>query len=261
MVRRFPERDLVPYEASVFPAVPALVLAPHADDEVFACGAAIASLRERGAAVTVVVLTDGAGDEPEQQERARIAEARRRESATALSALGGAELLQGPFADRRLGEEMERAAAFIDEVAGRVKPGLVFAPSPSEVHPDHRAAGAALLRLVRTERAATSGAGTLCAGTLLAFYEISQPIRPNFLLDATRYRDAKERAMACFASQLVGHDYAGFIRGLSAYRRMTLPREVEAAEGYFVVDVATLRRAPAGTLEAVVGPSLPPSAL
>ena len=59
----FPERKLIPYEASRFEARRVLVLAPHADDEVFGCGGALADLIEQGAVVRILILTDGAGDE------------------------------------------------------------------------------------------------------------------------------------------------------------------------------------------------------
>ena len=56
-----PESDFVPYSAcTVLPAQAALVLAPHPDDEVFGCGAAIASHVRAGVPVQVLVLTDGA---------------------------------------------------------------------------------------------------------------------------------------------------------------------------------------------------------
>ena len=55
------ESDLIPYQAlACLPARHALVLAPHADDEVFGCGGAIASHRREGVPVSVVILTDGA---------------------------------------------------------------------------------------------------------------------------------------------------------------------------------------------------------
>ena len=41
-----------------------LVFAPHADDEVFGCGGLLAYLAERGGAIRIVILTDGAGGDP-----------------------------------------------------------------------------------------------------------------------------------------------------------------------------------------------------
>ncbi len=245
------ERDLVPYEASLFPPRTALVLAPHFDDEVFGCGGAIASLRHAGAEVHVLVMTDGAGDEPDPRRRREIAAVRRAESEAALAALGGASLEAAGLPDRGLAARQGEAAAVVGAALERVHPGIVFAPSPVEVHPDHRATAAALLSALRGRE----------EDLLVAFYEISQPIRPNFLLDVTPWGSACEAAVAAFESQMTGHDYASFVRGMRAYRRMTLPREVAAAEAYFVLPLAELRRADPARLAAVIGPSIPPGRL
>lgn len=238
----WPEKRLVPYETSVFTARTALVLAPHPDDEVFGCGAAIASLRETGASVTVAIATDGAGTEPDPASRRRIGEERLAESRAALAILGGADVVALGFPDRGLsaaGEPLRAALARL--LAG--EPGLVMLPSPVEVHPDHRALAEAFLTL------------EVPAATTVGFYELSQPIRPNFLLDATRFVERKARAMAAFVSQNQARDYPGFVTGLNAYRRMTLPAEVTSAEAYWVTDGAALGRWRREALRAAIGPT------
>ena len=70
------ESDLVPYSAcAVLPARSVLVLAPHPDDEVFACGGAIMRHVGAGVPVSVLVLTDGAlyGDASVRQLESRAA--------------------------------------------------------------------------------------------------------------------------------------------------------------------------------------------
>lgn len=238
----WPEKRLVPYETSVFTARTALVLAPHPDDEVFGCGVAIASLREAGAAVTVAIATDGAGTEPDAATRRCVEAERVAESRAALAILGGAEVEALGFPDRGLsvaGEPLRAALARLLAPA----PGLVLLPSPVEVHPDHRALADAFLTL------------DVPAATLVAFYELSQPIRPNFLLDATRFAERKARAMAAFVSQNQARDYPGFVIGLNAYRRMTLPAEVTSAEAYWVCDGAALGAWPRAALRAAIGPT------
>jgi LmbE family N-acetylglucosaminyl deacetylase len=123
-------------------------------------------------------------------------------------------------------------------------------PSPAEIHPDHRAVAEALLAL------SSGPAADVLEEINLAFYELSQPIRPNFLFDATRVLSRKERAVACFASQLADRDYPAFVAGLGAYRRMTLPKDVRSAEGFYVVPARDLRTG-ARDLRERIGPAVP----
>jgi LmbE family N-acetylglucosaminyl deacetylase len=253
----WPERELVPYEASSFTAARALVLAPHADDEVFGCGAALAQLRAGGAEITVAVLTDGASDEADPGKRASIAAERAAESRAALDALGGGELLLGDLPDRGLLERRAELSAAIARLVRDRRPDLVFVPSPSEIHPDHRGVAEAFL-----EAAAGELAPFLATATI-AFYEVSQPIRPNFLLDATPYAAAKDHAMASFPSQTGGRDYPRFMRGLNAYRALTLGPHIVAAEAFYVISGPALAAHDAVQREAfrrALGPAPTPHA-
>ena len=253
----WPERELVPYEPSSFTARRALVLAPHADDEVFGCGAALAQLRAGGAEVSVAVLTDGASDEPDPERRASIAKERAAESRAALAALGGGELLLGRLPDRGLLERRPEVTDAIVDVVRDRRPDLLFVPSPSEIHPDHRGVAEAFLE------AADGVLAPLLAGATVAFYEVSQPIRPNFLLDATPYAAAKARAMASFPSQIGSRDYPRFMSGLNTYRALTLGPAVASAEAFYVVSGATLAAHDAASREAfrrALGPAPTPHA-
>lgn len=253
---RFPERELIPYEPGRFEAAVALVLAPHPDDEVFGCGAAISSLRSRGVPVHVLVVSDGAGDELDEAKRQSVEEARLSESRAALALLGGATLHRGGFPDRGLLDRTEEVSDALSALLARLGPDLVFAPSPVEIHPDHRGVAAALLSVAR--RPTSDPGATVLSRARVAFFEISQPIRPNFLLDATPFLGAKDQAMEAFASQNLGRPYPDLVRGLMSYRRMTLGPEVAAAEAYFVVPGEALRMTPDERLRAVLGPSIPP---
>lgn len=236
-----PEEALIPYKASSFSARRVLVLAPHPDDEILGCGAALADLKTRGADLLVQILTDGAGEEPDPEIRRRIAELRLNESGVALALLGGGDLRSAGFRDRSLSAAIPELSASIERTVAGFAPDLVFCPSPVEIHPDHRAAAAALIAAGQGA-AGGSEAARLLSGAIVAFFELSQPIRPNFLFDCGPHRETKRRAMAAFVSQHAERDYAGFVEGLNAYRRMTLPQGTTAAEGYFVVPGADLAR-------------------
>jgi LmbE family N-acetylglucosaminyl deacetylase len=235
------EQTLIPYSPSSFSARRVLVLAPHPDDEVFGCGAALADLASRGAALDVLVLTDGAGGEPDPAERKRIEGLRLRESGVALAILGGAKLRTAGLPDRGLWDAEAALREALERALVETGPDLVFAPSPVEIHPDHRAVAAALVAVARSA-APSSPVARVLAGTTVAFFEVSQPFRPNVLFDCGRHTETKRRAMLAFVSQNGERDYEGFISGLNAYRRMTLPRGTKAAEGYFVVPGSDLSR-------------------
>jgi LmbE family N-acetylglucosaminyl deacetylase len=244
------EQTLVPYEASSFVASRVVVFAPHPDDEILGCGGALADLLDRGARVDVVLVTDGTEGVRDTEERARIASVRFEESRRALESLGGGTLHAGGLPDRGLAERLGDVEALLGRWLVEAAPDLVFAPSPVETHPDHRAVAAALLRLAG--RPADDPAVRALEGTTVAFFELSQPFRPNFLFDATRLRARKERAMGAFVSQAAARDYAGFVRGLNAYRRMTLSADVLSVEAYSVCAGFRLRSDPEGVVRALL---------
>ena len=156
----------------------------------------------------------------------------------------------GGLPDRALADRLGDVEALLARWLVEAEPDLVFAPSPVETHPDHRAVSVALFRVAA--RASGDAATRALEGAKVAFFELSQPFRPNFLFDATRVLERKERAMAAFASQAAVRDYAGFVRGLHAYRRMTLSADVASVEAYSVAAGSRLRSDPKGVVQALL---------
>jgi len=216
------ESDLIPHSASHgLPAQAALVLAPHPDDEVFGCGGAIAAHVRAGVPVHVVILTDGAlfGD----------ASTRANESLAAARLLGsGVPDLWG-LADSNMCYSEELVQRLVDKIVS-TGADLIYAPSPLELHPDHR----------QTTMLAVEAARRVAQPVRLAFYEVGAPLRPNVLLDITDLLELKDAAMRCFESQLSQQDYLNQIRALNKYRSYTLPREVLAAEAFWVLSARDL---------------------
>jgi len=197
-----------------------------------------------------VFVTDGAAGARDALERGRVAAVRIEESRRALEALGGGKLHAGGLPDRGLADRLEDVEALLARWLVEAAPDLVFAPSPVETHPDHRAVAVALFRVAA--RASGDAAARALEGAKVAFFELSQPFRPNFLFDATGVLERKERAMAAFASQAAVRDYAGFVRGLHAYRRMTLSADVVSVEAYSVAAGSRLRSDPKGVVQALL---------
>ena len=240
------EADTIPYDAARLLGERLLVLAPHPDDEVIGCGGLVAQHMAQRRAVRVIVATDGAEAEPSAVDRDGYRRQREDESRRALAILGDADVHFLRFADRALDNAV---AEPLREHLLAFRPDLICVPSPVEIHPDHLALSRAFCELV--QRDATLFADLAIAR--VAFYEVSQPLRPNTLVDITDVAERKYRAIAAHTSQVAIRDYASYARGLNAYRALTLPPQSKFAEGYWTTDLATLRTMPFSALRAVVG--------
>ncbi len=226
------EPELVPYAPGRLDGSPLLVLAPHADDETFGCGGALALAARRGARVHVVVVTDGgAQGDPE---------ARREEAREAARRLGIPEPEHWGLPDRSLDPAdpalRERLAALFAATA----PAVVLVPSPGEIHPDHRALALAVYSVLQ---AAVPGSALHDASPelRLAAYEVSALIRPNLLVDVSEVWDEVLAAAKAYESQIGVHPYVEALEGRASARRLTLPDTVRRAEAYFVVDLRHVR--------------------
>ncbi|HKO00943.1 MAG TPA: PIG-L family deacetylase, partial [Thermoanaerobaculia bacterium] len=232
------EADAIPYEPARLRGERLLVLAPHPDDEVIACGGVVAQhIRERRS-VRVIVATDGA--------QAGDAATREEESRRALAVLGGAEVTFLRYPDRQLSSDVVDR---LRDILRDYKPDLILAPSPIEIHPDHSALAIAFCELIQRDDSLFAE----LAVASVAFYEVGQPLRPNTLVDITDVADAKYEAIAAHASQLAFRDYVAYARGLNAYRAMTMPAEVKFAEAYYVVKLPELRTMSIAALQHAIG--------
>src|SRR5688572_25174859 len=184
------EQQVVPYSATELRGERLLILAPHPDDEVIGCGGLIAKHVAEKRQVRVVIATDGAaaGDTPAGEEyRAR----RERESILGLQDLGAPAPAFLRFSDRNLAGSGAELREKLRVELREFSPDLIAVPSPIEVHPDHLAMTRAFIDLIQSD---ADLAGELAVARV-AFYEVSQPIQPNALLDITAEAEAKYRAI------------------------------------------------------------------
>lgn len=233
------EDKLIPGHAvPLIPARAVLVLAPHADDEVFGCGGALAGHAAAACPVTVIVVSDGAYAAADAGARAARIAVREAESAAAAAVLGypAPQFWQLPDRGVVYGEDL---ISRIQTAIAAAAADLVYAPALSEMHPDHRALAMAAVEAVRRCAAERPG-------LRLAMYEVGVPLAPNVLLDITAQIEQKAAAMRCFASQLAVQAYDAHIAALNRYRTYTLPATVQAAEAFHVVDAAALANDPLG---------------
>lgn len=233
------ESELLPYEAlDLIPARKVLVIAPHPDDEIFGCGGAVALHRQAGVSVLVVILTGGEifgnpGD-------------RLQESLEAARWVGSPAIDSWGQPDRGLActeALVERMVKCIEDFEA----DLIYAPSPWEIHPDHRQATWLVIESIQR----------VAHDVRLAFYEIGAPLRPNVLLNITPVKSAKEKAMQAFSSQQALQDFSGQIQALNKYRTYTLPNSVEAVEAYWLLESKEWTQLVKTGLWAQVSPGLP----
>jgi len=226
------ESALIPYHAvRILGNGPVLILAPHPDDEVFGCGGAIMRHVAAGDPITVIVLTDGGGFQAAGPEREDSVAQRRQESQAAAALLGYGEPVFWEYRDRELRYD-EALVRRLCTTITMTDAHWMYAPSPYELHPDHRHLGLAALEATRRQGGALA----------LAFYEVGAPLPPNHLLDISDLLERKRQAMGCFTSQLSVQAYDRHVEALNRYRTYTLPREIEAAEGYWVIDSNTVAK-------------------
>jgi LmbE family N-acetylglucosaminyl deacetylase len=150
-------------------AASAMIVAPHPDDETFACGGVIALRRRQSVPVTIVFVTDGAASHPDRDPaeltRLRQAEAL---SATALLGVPPGEVffLDGPDGGLMSLPADGRAARVrrLSDLIAEKRPAEIYVPHHHDRHPDHEAVN----RMTRQAIAlAASNAGT--AITLLEY--------------------------------------------------------------------------------------------
>ncbi|RDI76271.1 putative protein LmbE-like [Gaiella occulta] len=219
-----------------------LVLAPHADDETFACGGTIAKAKALGAEVFVVCVSVGdiemyGADEP-------VVTARRRadEFAAAMALLGvdGHEIL---FRDSerhmRLDALPRRDLVALIEREGRYAidrlcPDVVILPSRCS-NQDHDAVFRAGFTACRPHLPEDKPfVSAVLAADQPQLCWSPETFKPNVYVDISAFLELKLKAHACHASQLRPAPHHGSLENLERLARLRGAEvSVEAAEAFF----------------------------
>lgn len=215
-------------------AASALVLAPHYDDEVLGCGGLIAGLAAASppAVVRVLFLTDSAGGAEDVADREAYGLRRREEAAKVCEILGIAGCDHLGLPDGALDRHLDAAEQGIRRAILTQRPDLLLVPSPLEISRDHRAAFAALHRLLAPLREGGDGDLEPLRDLRIFLYEVNHPGHPDLLVDVSAEAERLERAMAAYASQEERHPYWNAGLGLRRFRTLSLGPGVELAEAY-----------------------------
>ncbi|MDB5171969.1 MAG: GlcNAc-PI de-N-acetylase [Phycisphaerales bacterium] len=192
---------------------PALIIAPHHDDETFGCGGLIALKRDAGVPVKIVIVTDGRqshGSVP-GTDIEHLAQTRKREALQAINILGvtseDVHFLDLPDQGLQQLDEARRnqAVAQLADLLKTFRPQELYVNHRTDRHPDHEAA----YRLV------DSAVGE--SGVPVGVYQYPiwliwkgpcrTSMRPEDLagalrLDVRAAQERKDRAIALYASQL-----------------------------------------------------------
>lgn len=197
---------------------PALILAPHADDETLGCGGLIAGSVSAGRPISVLVLTDGSQSHPTSPTwpKPRLVEARQQEVRDALDALG----LTGPHlsflglpdtAAPTAGAAFEAAVSAIAAQALATRARTILAPWEHDPHCDHEAAHLMAAEVCR--RLGVRHWAYPVWGWTLPDTHTLPSVPQGVRLDVARHLPRKRRAIACHATQytdLIADDPAGF---------------------------------------------------
>jgi LmbE family N-acetylglucosaminyl deacetylase len=214
-MRALPYADL----DAVLGAHPALILAPHADDESLGCGGMIAGACARGRPPLVAILTDGTGSHPGSTSHPpdRLRAVREQEAWAAVTILGLPPerlsfLRLRDTAAPHAGDVFEDAVAHLTRRVQDGHCGAVLAPWRHDPHCDHLAAH--LMACAVTKRTGARHLSYPVWGwTLPADHPLPGEPERGMRLDISQWRDVKRRAIAAHRSQysdLISDDPNGF---------------------------------------------------
>lgn len=201
--------------------VDVLAFGAHPDDVELGCGGTLAKLSAAGRRIAIAHLTRGErgtrGTEAE-----RMAEAER--AGAALGAVTVEFLDCGDGALRTGEAEEDQVIALLR----RLRPELVFAPSPADRHPDHGRGHRLVEAACFYSGLRRRGAGEPHRpGAMFAFMQ-HDPFEPAFIVDVTAHWPKKLAALAEYHSQL--HQPGRDARAEPA-TKIASPEFVRAVEG------------------------------
>ena len=188
-----------------------LVMAPHMDDEVLACGATLAAVADKQL-INVIYATDGAlSPVPElpwgAQPDAALVSLRATEAQAALASLDipAENAIFLGLADGGLKQRERELTAMLVEQIQRLQPKHVFAPFRMDRHPDHLAVHRATVKALQItgSRALLNEYFVYFRWRLLPGGDVRKMIHKELLtcIPVAGRADAKRRALACYVSQ------------------------------------------------------------
>jgi len=205
----------------------ALVLAPHPDDEIIGCGGTLLRLIEAGTRVTSVQATDGSDSaalreaSEDTRRTVRLEEARR-----VAEAAGIGETIFWR-ADNRAFRATDALVTRATELLTRHRPGLIFTPFLTDIHPDH-------LTLNRILARAIERAGAALEGSLVLGYEVWSLVPPGLVCDVTSVRARQEELLWRYETAMKVDDFIELCERRNRYNAVRLLGSAAYAEAFHV---------------------------
>jgi LmbE family N-acetylglucosaminyl deacetylase len=221
-----------------------LVVAPHPDDETLGCGGAIALLRSRGYTVKILVVSDGTQSHPNSSKYPApvLRNLRATETIWAMGLLGvetnHIAFLQLPDgAVPKIREpDFQAAVNRFCTYLELANPKIVFAPSRSDPHPDHRATWQILCTAIRQSRLSPRVIEYPIWDWDLKQRKLSnQDVVHPWRLDIAEVLALKQQAIAAYRSQttnLIDDDPNGFRLTAEMLENFAQPWEIYLEENY-----------------------------
>lgn len=208
-----------------------LVLGAHPDDAEFFAGGLLAALKQSGATLKLVSVTNGQSGHQSVPSSELIL--RRRAEAAAAGNVLGSTYVSWDFVDGSLQPTLELRHAIIREIR-TFEPDLVLTHRPFDYHPDHRAVGQAvqdasyMVRVPKIVPEIAPPKSEPIVAYMPDLFTRPAPFRPDVVLDATPYTSSIISMMNCHRSQF--YEWMPWIGGYSESVPIAAPGENIAAK-------------------------------
>jgi len=182
----------------------ALVIAPHADDEIIGCGGTIARMLDDGIEVNVLICTNASLSGSNQFSEELVHEIRL-EAQSSHDYLGVSNTFFLDFPALKLNLEPQfEITKEISDIIFKTRSDVLFIPHPSDLHLDHKTVYLSSLVAARPHYKIVRH--ILCYETLSETnwspFNDSLRFQPNFYVDISNYLDNKLTSFSFFKTQV-----------------------------------------------------------
>ena len=201
----FPELRKLRHSGDVLNENRVLVIAPHMDDDIIACGGVMYQYVKQGANITIVYMTDGRKGNPDYNGN-ELMRLRKVETKAAADIIGVKDLIYLDNPEGELKNSKTARKALYGFIKNR-NPEAVFFPFCYDGHRDHIVTSRIFLDIVRENRLFFK-----CYA-----YTVWSPIIPNLTANITDDIEVKKKALEMFTTQIERFDLVDMTLSVSRH--------------------------------------------